>query len=645
MPNVVDVEYQQTGNSTSTNLYGMREMQERAFENREAQYMLLKSPPASGKSRALMFLGLDKLINQGIKKVVVAVPERSIGSSFAPTDLKKFGFFANWAPKETYNLCTPGSDSSKSKVSAFHNFMDNDEQILICTHATLRSACEGLDEKKFDNTLLAIDEFHHVSVSGDNRLGEILKNIMDKSKAHIIAMTGSYFRGDSVPILLPEDEKKFTKVTYNYYEQLNGYNYLKTLGIGYHFYQGRYSNAIMEVLDTDKKTILHIPSVNSGESTKDKYDEVNFLLDAIGDVVKQDTDTGVIHVKRKSDGKILKVADLVTDTKERDLIQNYLRTVDSEDDIDIIIALGMAKEGFDWPYCEHALTVGYRGSLTEIIQIIGRATRDSENKTHAQFTNLIAQPNAADDEVKLSVNNMLKAITASLLMEQVLAPNWKFKTKVSDDDKAKPGEIKIRGLKEPSSQRVKDIVEDDITDLKAAIFQDTTMLKAMPDTSVDPEVINKVLIPKVIRTKYPDLTDDQVEEVRQHVVVDSVIKNGTIKQVADKRFIRMAGSFVDIDDIHIDLIDRVNPFQEAFEVLSKSVSAKVLKIIQETIEATRIQMDFEEAAILWPKIQEFVKTHNRQPDINSIIESEKRMAECIIYLKKEKRKKSASSEG
>ena len=645
MPNIVSVEYQQTGNSTSTNPYGMREMQERAFEYRDEQYMLLKSPPASGKSRALMFLGLDKLINQGIKKVIVAVPERSIGSSFAPTDLKKFGFFANWVPKEIYNLCTPGSDDSKSKVSTFHNFMDNDEQILICTHATLRFACKELDEKKFDNTLLAIDEFHHVSVSGDNRLGENLKNIMEKSNAHIIAMTGSYFRGDSVPILLPEDEEKFKKVTYNYYEQLNGYNYLKTLGIGYHFYQGLYTSAIMEVLDTDKKTILHIPNVNSGESTKEKYDEVNFILDAIGDIVKQDANTGVLHVKRKTDGKVLKVADLVTDTKERELIQNYLRTVDSEDDIDIIIALGMAKEGFDWPYCEHALTVGYRGSLTEIIQIIGRATRDSDNKTHAQFTNLIAQPNAKDDEVKFSVNNMLKAITASLLMEQVLAPNWKFKTKVSDNDKAKPGEIKIRGLKEPSSQRVKDIVEDDITDLKAAIFQDTTMLKAMPDESLDPEVINKALIPKVIRTKYPDLTDDQVEEVRQHVVVDSVIKNGTIKQVADKRFIRMAGSFVDIDDIHIDLIDRVNPFQEAFEVLSKSVSAPVLKIIQETIAASRLQITEEEAVILWPKIQEFYKTFNRPPDINSINEREKRMAECLIYLKGEKRKKAVNSYG
>ena len=643
MPDIVNVQYKQTGQSTKTNPYGMREMQERAFESRDAQYLLLKSPPASGKSRALMFIALDKLVNQGIKKVIVAVPERSIGKSFAQNDLKAFGFFANWQPNDKYNLCTPGSDGSKSKVQAFHNFMDSEEQILICTHATLRFACEELDETKFNNKLVVIDEFHHVSADADNRLGDLLRAIMQKSTAHIVAMTGSYFRGDSVPILVPEDEAKFTKVTYNYYEQLNGYNYLKSLGIGYHFYQGKYTKAIMEILDTDKKTILHIPNVNSGESTKDKHNEVDFILDAIGAVIKQDANTGVIYIKRHSDGKTLKVADLVEDTpRDRDKIVNYLRKMDSVNDMDLIIALGMAKEGFDWPFCEHALTVGYRGSLTEIIQIIGRATRDSSNKTHAQFTNLIAQPDAADDLVKLSVNNMLKAITASLLMEQVLAPNWNFKTKVSDDDKAKPGEIKIRGLKEPSSKRVKDILESDLNDLKATILQDDKMLKAMPG-NVDAEVINKVLIPKIIKIKYPDLSEDEVEEVRQYVVVDSVIKNGEIKETGDKRFIRMADSFVDIDDMHIDLIDRINPFQKAFEILSKSVTTKVLKVIQDTIEATRIKMDFEEAKILWPKIQEFVKMYGKEPNLKSNDPLEKRMAECIIYLKEEKRKQAAAN--
>ena len=643
MPDIVKVAYKQTGQSTKINDFGMREMQERAFEYRDAQYLLLKSPPASGKSRALMFIALDKLVNQGLKKVIVAVPERSIGGSFAKTNLKEHGFFADWEPNDKFNLCTPGNDGSKSKVQTFHNFMNNNEKLLICTHATLRFACEELEDEKFDNVLLAIDEFHHVSADVNSRLGELLRGILKKSTAHIVAMTGSYFRGDSVPILLPEDEAKFTKVTYNYYEQLNGYSHLKSLGIGYHFYQGRYTSAILEILDTDKKTILHIPNVNSGESTKDKHNEVGFIIDAIGDVIKQDPETGVLSVKRHSDGKILKVADLVEDNpKDRDKIINYLRNLKSIDDMDLIIALGMAKEGFDWTFCEHALTVGYRGSLTEIIQIIGRATRDSSNKTHAQFTNLIAQPDAADDQVKFSVNNMLKAITASLLMEQVLAPNFKFKTKLSDDDVAKPGEIKIRGLKEPSSKRVKDIIESDLNDLKATILQDDTMLKAMPG-NVDPEVINKVLIPKIIKVKYPDLSDDEIEEVRQQVVVDSAIKNGEIKEAGDKRFIRMAGTFINIDDLHIDLIDQVNPFQKAFEILSKSVTTKTLKIIQETIEATRIKMDFEEAKILWSKIQEFLKIHGKEPNLNSSDPLERRMAECIIYLKEEKRKRLAAN--
>lgn len=635
MPNIVDVTYAQTGESTKTNSMGMREMQERAYSARDAQYLLLKAPPASGKSRALMFIALDKLINQGLKKVIVAVPEKSIGGSFGTTDLKSHGFFANWEPNEKYNLCTPGGD--KSKVDAFMRFMDNDEKILICTHATLRFAFEQIDESKFDNCLLAIDEFHHVSADKEtSRLGTLLHSIMTKSSAHVVAMTGSYFRGDGKPVLLPEDEEKFSKVTYNYYEQLNGYTHLKSLGIGYHFYQGRYTSAIAEVLDTDKKTILHIPSVNSGESTKEKYEEVDTILGILGEVDYQDSHTGIIYLKCHKDGKILKVANLVEEY-QRDRVQEYLRNIKSADDIDLIIALGMAKEGFDWPYCEHALTVGYRGSLTEVIQIIGRCTRDSDNKTHAQFTNLIAQPDAEDELVTLSVNNMLKAITCSLLMEQVLAPNFKFKTKLSDDDKAKPGEIKIRGFKEPSSKRVKEIVESDLNDLKASILQDDKMIKALPG-NVDPEVINKIMIPKIIKIKYPELSDAEVEEVRQHVVVDSVIKNGEIKETGDKRFIRMAGKFVNIDDLHVDLIDSINPFQAAFEILSKSVTAQVFRVIQEAIEATRIQMTDEEAMLLWPKIKSFVQNNNgQQPNINAVDPLERRLAEALIYIQNQRR--------
>lgn len=642
MPNIVDVNYAQTGKSLSTNPYGMREMQQLAFEKRAAQYILLKAPPSSGKSRALMFLALDKLFNQGLKKVIVAVPERSIGASFEPTNLTEFGFFADWEFEAKYNLCTPGGDVGKVKI--FKQFLsDKSATILICTHATLRFAFEGVDIDEFNNTLVAIDEFHHVSADIESKLGEVLRSIMRKTKAHVVAMTGTYFRGDTLPVLLPEDEEKFTKVTYNYYQQLNGYKYLKSLGIGYHFYKGKYLTAIAEVLDTDKKTIIHIPSVNSAASLKNKYGEINSIIDIIGDVTKQDPDTGVIYVERHKDKKIIKVADLVNDSpKERDKIINYLRKMKSLDDMDVIIALGMAKEGFDWTFCEQALTIGYRGSLTEIIQIIGRTTRDSSNKSHAQFTNLIAQPDANDDEVKESVNNMLKAITASLLMEQVLAPNFNFKSRKSDDDFNEPGTIKIRGFKEPTTAKVKEIIESDLNDLKAAILQDDVMLRAMSGR-IDPEVINKVIIPKIILSKYPDLTAKEIEEVRQHIVTDSAIKNGEIKEVGDKRFVRMAGKFINIEELDIELIDSVNPFQRAFEVMSKNVTPRLLKLIGDTIEAQRIQMTNEEAVVLYKdKIGPFMKSHNREPDINSYDPLEKRMAEAIIYLRNKKRQAQSS---
>lgn len=638
MPDLVHVTYAQTGESTNTNEMGMRAMQARAFEQRASQYLLIKAPPASGKSRALMFIGLDKLHNQAIDKVIVAVPERSIGGSFGYTELTKFGFFADWNINPHYNLCT--SASNQSKVKIFKEFLGSDERILICTHATLRFAYQELEDTAFDNTLLAIDEFHHVSADGDNVLGDVLRALIENSTAHIVAMTGSYFRGDSVSILTPEDEMKFDKVSFNYYEQLNGYQFLKSLGIGYHFYKKHYLaevdgvTALGAVLDTDKKTIVHIPNVNSAEfGTDNKYDQVADILEIIGEYQSTDPDTGVIYVKRREDGKTIKVADLVEE-HERDKIQAFLRDIKHEDDIDIIIALGMAKEGFDWSFCEHALTIGYRNSLTEIVQIIGRCTRDSHNKTHAQFTNLIAEPDASSDQVNYAVNNMLKAITCSLLMEQVLAPNFKFKAKdPAGNDPTPPGVISIGGLKEPSTKRTKQIIETDLDDLKASILQDDNIVKASA-AGHDPEVINKVLIPKLIEKKYPDLSKDEIEEIRQRVVVDSAISTSEIKEEGGKKFVRMADKFINIDELHIDLIDHVNPFQKAFEILSKAVNTDTLKLIQDSIESTRMQMSKEEAVALWPKVQEFVKEHNRHPDLNSRNSRERELAQCVIYLRR-----------
>jgi hypothetical protein len=249
----------------------------------------------------------------------------------------------------------------------------------------------------------------------------------------MVAMTGSYFRGDAVAVLTPEDEAKFDTVTYTYYEQLNGYEHLKSLNIGYYFYTGRYLDAIEAVLDPSRKTIVHIPSVNSRESTKDKIKEVEEIMEYLGDWKGADPVTG-FHLVELPDGRAVKIADLVDDSDQVKRAKVLAALKDpahknDRDHVDIIIALGMAKEGFDWIWCEHALTVGYRSSLTEIIQIIGRATRDAPGKEVASFTNLIAEPDAAEATVVDAINDTLKAIAASLLMEQVLAPRFNFTPK------------------------------------------------------------------------------------------------------------------------------------------------------------------------------------------------------------------------
>jgi hypothetical protein len=673
--NILEVSYKQTGQSTNHNEMGMREMQARAFAQRDSQYLLIKAPPASGKSRALMFLGLDKLIHQGLRKVIVAVPEMSIGGSFKDTELMKFGFFANWTVKPENNLCINGSEIGKG--NAFKRFLESEEQTLVCTHSTLRSVFDKLSPTDFDNCLVAIDEFHHVSADENSRLGNLIDSLMKQSSAHIVAMTGSYFRGDTVPILLPEDEALFTKVTYTYYEQLNGYKHLKSLGIGYHFYQGNYINALPTVLDPRKKTIIHIPHPRSSEAGDDKHTSVDAIISLLGDDFIQDPETGIFKVKSEELGRTLLVANLVNDDSNiRPKVQEYLRNIEHADEMDIIIAIGMAKEGFDWPYCEHALTIGYRSSMTEIVQIIGRATRDSKGKNHAQFTNLIAQPDAQDDDVKVSVNNMLKAITTSLLMEQILAPSIQFKPRSQWQGGELPANtLIIDDTATPVSQKVLDILNGDKGEILSALMAKEPVVKGVITETTPPEVINEIELPSVIQTLYPDLEEHEIEQVRSGVlqslyigqhggVIDekdlpddadiddgSTSGNGKNNQSgnndsgASRQFIKMGDKFVNIENLDIDLIDAVNPFHGAYEILSKSVNAAMLKTIQETVRASQAKVSEEEAVMLWPRIKTFSKEHQREPSLTASDPIEVRYAEVLAYIRKMKQQRMAKQEG
>lgn len=656
--NIVDIRYEQTGAATATNELGMREMQAKAYEARDKRFLLIKAPPASGKSRALMFIALDKLMNQGLKKVVVAVPEKSIGRSFKNTNLKEHGFFADWHVTPYYDLCDVKNE--KDKKGRFVEFFQQDaSKVLVCAHATLRNGMKELADDCFDNVLLAIDEFHHTSADASSNLGDVVRRVMNNSTGHIVAMTGSYFRGDGIPVLRQEDEARFYPVTYNYYQQLNGYQYLKNLVLGYHFYRGNYLDHIDEVLDTRKKTIIHIPSVNARASTgKGKYAETEDIMSAIGKVERKDYDTCIYNV-RTQDGRLLKVADLVEDDpQERNRVQGYLQRMKRAEDMDIIIALGTAKEGFDWQWCEMCLTVGVRGSLTEVIQIIGRCTRDCEGKDTARFVNMIAMPEAAQADVKVAVNDFLKAITASLLMEQVMAPSWKFKTE-NDDSESSPRTLIVEGLKPLSSEKTKLIVQEQLDDLKAAILQNEAVVKAISG-STTAETITLGLIPKVIRERYPDLTDNEVEEVRQRVLLDTMVKGNDIvdehgnpvslsddeQESEGNRLIKIANRFINIDKLSINLIDTINPFQRAYEVMSKSVDAPTLKIIQDTIAEQKFNLTLEQAiSIFKGPLKAYVAEHDgKLPNMEDPNPKVREMAAALQMIKNLKARKLAGLE-
>ena len=667
----VSVTYARTGNSTRANALGMRPMQERAYERRGEQYLLIKSPPASGKSRALMFIALDKLHNQGVRQAIIVVPERAIGASFRDEPLSQFGFWADWTVTPKWNLCdAPGSDNG-GKVNSVRAFLDSDDKALVCTHATFRFAVDRFGVEAFDDRLIAVDEFHHVSANPDNKLGLHLGQFIARDRVHIVAMTGSYFRGDAEAVLAPQDEAKFDTVTYTYYEQLNGYEYLKQLDIGYFFYAGSYVDDILKVLDPAEKTIVHIPSVNARESTKDKIKEVEHIIEELGEWQGVDPATG-FQLVRTAEGRVLRIADLVDDAPaKRERVSAALKDPaqkSNRDHVDIIIALGMAKEGFDWIWCEHALTVGYRSSLTEIVQIIGRATRDAPGKTRARFTNLIAEPDASEEAVTEAVNDTLKAIAASLLMEQVLAPRFEFKPK-NPNGAASPGfdygedgydptkcntgfneesgkfQIEIKGLVAPKSEEGQRICQQDLNEVIAAFVQDKTAIeRGLFDKEVVPEELTQLRMGKIIKDKYPELDEEDQEAVRQHAVAalnltqkaKEIASGGGEadgEKSANTAFIDGVRKFVmDVRELDIDLIDRINPFGEAYAILAKTMDEKSLKQVEAVIAGKRINLTIDDARDLAKRALKFKQERGRLPSITSPDAWEKRMAEGVAFL-------------
>lgn len=184
-----------------------------------------------------------------------------------------------------------------------------------------------------------------------------------------------------------------------------------------------------------------------------------------------------------------------------------------------------------------------------------------------------------------------------------------------------------------------------MADLKSSILQSQEIQNAIV-SGTDAKTINKTLIPRVIIERYPDLSTEELEAVRQHAVADINISAGstTTSEDGSREIIKMADRFINIDELNIDLIDQVNPFQRAYEVISRDIDAPTLRFIQDYLSSTKYVFTEEQLVIAYKEAKKFVAENGRRPDRNSNDESEKYLAYALLRLAELKRERELAKE-
>jgi hypothetical protein len=261
-----------------------------------------------------------------------------------------------------------------------------------------------------------------------------------------------------------------------------------------------------------------------------------------------------------------------------------------------------------------------------------------------------------------AVNDMLKAISASLLMEQVLAPRYEFTPKNTGPQKGfdygdegyKPDghnigvnkstgqiHVEINGLATPSTPESTRICKEDLNEVITGFLQDkTTVERGLFDKdNTLPEELTQLHMGKIVRERYPDLSDADQEAVRQHAIAAMNVTQQAKLALAqadaqgtaqgNTALIDGVRKFVNVRDLDIDLIDRINPFDAAYAVLAKAMDEKSLRQVQASIAAKKVSISEDEARDLARRALQFKNERGHVPDINSADAWEKRMAEGV----------------
>jgi superfamily II DNA or RNA helicase len=441
---------------TKDRYYKMRVMQRGAYEKLKGkQYSIINSPPGSGKSTAVEFLGVDHLENNPTLKIIIIVPQTQIGSSFRDCNLQfEDGKRIQWKIGNDYCLGNKNG-ISKSIVSFMINPAPKSSimsRVLLTTHQSFVFAYKKCPSV-FNNFLLVIDEAHRIQTDEEsniedrifeNEMGKIVARFLDdeKSDVRLLLTTATYFRGNKMAIIPHRHIGKFVKYLVPYHEYLRTCKHLRYLGIDFIEYNDRdYSSALKWLFSLKGigKAIVYIPPVGSSCSVSkkkngkhDDVEEVYRALSGKNNPEKRELENGVTEVRRGN--KWIKTNNLV-DEKNRENKKRYIEKTDENltngrDMLDVIITLNMFKEGANWKWADREILLSIKNSHNANVQIIGRLLRDAPGKKSVmvyQFINARLSLANPSDRLK-NINDYLKIIMSLLQLEELFSPKTIQKT-------------------------------------------------------------------------------------------------------------------------------------------------------------------------------------------------------------------------
>jgi hypothetical protein len=388
------------------------------------QFGIMNCPTGSGKSCLINALCAQDLETQPQRKVIIAVPQKSIAKGFKKEMLIDVGsHFVKW--QAPMNLCvdsrTNKEGQTTEKVRRLLDFVTNegeDNGACLVTHHALALAAIELEKLSSANITLVIDEAHHIQSNDQtaNLVGHLVRSWLQQAEptAKFLFSTAYFFRGDKLSIIPDKFYEQFVRYHLPFDEYWNQLKYLKTYNYDFVCYQDTVWTPVENLLSkSSEPTIIYCP-----------YEGHRLLLG--------ETKTAFVSKLLKLACRHFNCREWEPDQQGKCII-NLVPLHDRDkkvafveehgDQVAAIITVDMFKEGSDWLQAQRIIDLLPSDSDQDRLQRFGRLIRDYSGKSHVNYYSFFPYAPLDDEERRRSSLSKLYAhFHASMILQQAIGP-------------------------------------------------------------------------------------------------------------------------------------------------------------------------------------------------------------------------------